>query len=139
MKDQLRQTLDSLSVRNYRLYFLGQVVSVSGNWMQQIAIAWLVFTLTNSPLQLGITTALQSAGYLLVGLWGGLIADRLPKRRLLLWTQSAQIVPPLLLWLLTETGAVQIWMVYVLVFARGLVNTVDNPARQSFVAETGGP
>ena len=135
MKAWLSRALGSLAVRNYRLYFCGQVVSVSGNWMQQIAIAWLVLRLTNSAFDLGVTTALQSLPYLLAAGWGGLLVDRVPKRRLLLWTQTAQIVPAVALWLLSDTGVVQMWMVYVLVFGRGVVNTVDNPARQSFVIE----
>jgi MFS family permease len=135
LKSGLRRTLGSLRVRNYRLYFAGQVVSVSGNWMQQIAIAWLIYELTNSPFQLGMVTALQAMPYLLVGAWGGLIADRLPKRRVLIWTQAAQILPPTALWLAVQTGAVRMWIVYGLVFLRGLVNVVDNPARQSFVME----
>jgi predicted MFS family arabinose efflux permease len=127
--------LRSLRVRNYRLYFAGQVVSTSGNWMQQIAIAWLVLQLTNSAFALGMSTALQSAPYLAIGPWGGLIADRYDKRRLLIVTQCLQIAPPMLLWLLTASGGIRVWMVYALVAGRGLVNTVDNPARQSFVAE----
>lgn len=135
MSERLGRAFTSLHVRNYRLYFFGQLVSISGTWMQQIAIAWLVLRLTNSAFTLGLTTALQTLPYLFVGAWGGLLADRLPKRRLLLLTQTAQLGPPVALWALTETGSTRMWMVYVVVFARGLVNTVDNPARQSFVAE----
>jgi MFS family permease len=134
-KARVGQVLSSLRVRNYRLYFFGQVVSVSGNWMQQIAIAWLVLRLTGSAFQLGVTTALQTLPYLAFGAWGGLLADRIPKRRLLLTTQALQVVPPVALWLLTQSGSVQLWTVYVIVLLRGVVNTVDNPARQSFVAE----
>jgi MFS family permease len=135
VKAKLAHTFSSLAVRNYRLYFVGQTVSVSGNWMQQIAIAWLVLKLTNSPLALGFTTAAQQAPYLVFGVWGGLIADRVNTRRLLLCTQAAQVVAPALLWVLYESGAVQMWMVYLLVLMRGAANTVDNPARQSFVSE----
>ncbi len=135
MTGKLNLALRSLRVRNYRLYFLGQVVSVSGNWMQQIAIAWLVLGLTGSVFQLGVTTALQTVPFLLLGAWGGLLADRLPKRRLLIVTQTLQVIPPVALWILTQSGSVRIWMIYVIVVLRGLVNTVDNPARQSFVAE----
>ena len=135
MKSRLRLVLSSLRVRNYRLYFFGQIVSVSGNWMQQIAIAWLVLSLSGSAFQLGLTTALQTLPFLIVGAWGGLLADRLPKRRLLIATQTLQILPPVALWILTQSGSVRMWMVYVIVILRGLVNTVDNPARQSFVGE----
>ena len=90
---RLRFALRSLAVRNYRLYFLGQVVSVSGNWMQQVAIAWLVLRLTGSAFALGVTTALQTLPYLFLGPWGGLVADRVSKRRLLICTQLAQVIP----------------------------------------------
>ena len=132
---RIRFALRSLSIRNYRLYFLGQVVSVSGSWMQQVAIAWLVLRLTGSAFALGVTTALQTLPYLFLGPWGGLVADRVSKRRLLICTQLAQVIPPVILWVVAERGAAQIWMVYVLVVFRGVINTFDNPARQSFVTE----
>ena len=81
-------TFAALRVRNYRLFFAGQVVSNTGTWMQRIAQDWLVLQITNSPLAVGITTALQFLPMLLFGLWGGLLADRYPKRRLLMITQS---------------------------------------------------
>ena len=132
---RLRFALRSLSVRNYRLYFLGQVVSVSGSWMQQVAIAWLVLRLTGSAFALGVTTALQTLPYLLLGPWGGLVADRVSKRKLLICTQLAQVIPPVVLWIVAERGAAEVWMVYLLVLFRGVINTFDNPARQSFVTE----
>jgi MFS family permease len=135
MKANLARAFSSLAVRNYRLYFAGQIVSASGNWMQQIAIAWLVLKLTDSTLQLGLTTAAQQGPYLLLGAWGGLVADRLPTRRLLMFTQSAQMVAPAALGVIYELGTTKMWMVYAVVLTRGLLNTVDNPARQSFVAE----
>ena len=135
MTARLRSAFRSLAVRNYRLYFLGQVVSVSGNWMQQVAIAWLVLRLTGSAFALGLTTALQTLPYLIIGPWGGLVADRVSKRKLLICTQFAQVVPTVVLWLVTERGAAAMWMVYVLVIVRGTINTFDNPARQSFVTE----
>ncbi len=135
MRAKLARVFAPLGVRNYRLYVIGQVASVSGNWMQQIAVAWLVIKLTNSPLALGIATAAQQAPYLVFGPWGGLLADRLSTRRLLITTQLAQMVAPIALFALYTSGTIQIWQVYVLVMIRGLVNTVDNPARQTFVAE----
>jgi MFS family permease len=135
VSERLRRMLSSLEVRNYRLYFFGQLVSMSGNWMQQIAIAWLVLSLTNSAFALGLTIALQALPYLLVGVWGGLLADRVPKRRLLICTQVGELVPPVALFALLEGGVIRMWMVYVIVLCRGFVNTLDNPARQSFVAE----
>ena len=135
MNLSFRQAAGSLSIRNYRLYFFGQIVSMCGSWMQQIAIAWLVLDLTGSAFALGLAAALQSVPYLLVGPWSGLLVDRVSKRKLLVVTQVMQVLVPLALWALTESGAITIWLVYGLVFARGALNTVDNPARQSFVAE----
>jgi MFS family permease len=117
------------------LYFVGQTISTSGNWMQQIAVAWLVLKLTNSPFALGLATAAQQGPYLLLGAWGGLIADRLPRRRVLICTQVLQMIAPTVLGVLYVTGAVRLWMVFALSIARGTVNAIDNPARQTFVAE----
>ena len=139
MSAALRRSFDSLAVPNYRRYFAGQVVSLSGNWMQTVAEIWLILGLTASGFAVGLTTALQFLPMLLFGAWGGLLADRLAKRRLLVLTQSAMAVPALLLLAVTLAGIVQPWMVYVLVFARGTVNAVDNPTRQSFVIEMVGP
>ncbi|MFG2128877.1 MFS transporter [Streptomyces sp. NPDC048751] len=129
----------SLSVRNYRLFFLGQVVSNTGTWMQRIAQDWLVLSLTGSSTAVGFTTALQFLPMLLFGLYGGVLVDRLPKRRTLLVTQTAMAVTGVALALLTLSGHVQVWHVYVAAFAVGLATVVDNPARQSFVSEMVGP
>ncbi|MEV8431118.1 MFS transporter [Streptomyces chartreusis] len=129
----------SLKVRNYRLFFLGQVVSNTGTWMQRIAQDWLVLSLTGSATAVGITTALQFLPMLLFGLYGGVLVDRLPKRRTLLFTQSAMAVTGIALAVLTLTGHVQVWHVYLAAFAVGLATVVDNPARQSFVSEMVGP
>jgi len=133
------RTFASLSVPNYRRYFTGQVVSISGNWMQNVAEMWLVVELTGSGVSVGVTAALQFLPILLFGAWGGLLADRVSKRRLLIVTQSLMALPALALWALTVGGSVEIWMVYALVFVRGAVNAVDNPARQSFAIEMVGP
>jgi MFS family permease len=131
----VRSTFASLSVRNYRLYFGGQVVSLTGNWMQTVAEMWLVVELTGSGVSVGLTAALQFLPILLLGAWGGLLADRMSKRRLLMITQSLMALPALALWTLTVSGSVEIWMVYGLVLARGTINALDNPARQSFAIE----
>lgn len=128
-------TFASLRVRNYRLYFIGQVVSLSGSWMQRVAQSWLVLHLTGSGLALGMVAALQFLPILLFGAMGGLLADRLDKRRLLLVTQSLMGLLALVLGLLTLTGAVRLWMVYLLALLLGGVTAIDNPARQSFVIE----
>jgi MFS family permease len=131
----LARTFASLSVPNYRRYFSGLVVSITGNWMQTVAEMWLVVQLTGSGVSVGLTAGLQFLPILLFGAWGGLLADRVSKRRLLMITQSLMALPALTLWALTTSGNVEIWMVYALVFARGTVNAIDNPARQSFVIE----
>jgi MFS family permease len=131
----VRRTFASLQVPNYRRYFAGQVVSLSGNWMQTVAEMWLVLQLTGSGVSVGLTAALQFLPIMVFGAWGGLLADRLAKRRLLLVTQSLMALPALALWGLTTSGSVEIWMVYGLVFARGAINAFDNPARQSFAIE----
>jgi MFS family permease len=111
------------------------VVSISGTWMQTVAEMWLLVHLTHSGLGVGLAAGLQFLPILLLGAMGGVLADRRDKRRLLMVTQSLMAVPALALWLLTATGAVQVWMVYALILVRGTVNAVDNPARQSFVSE----
>ncbi len=135
MTAALRRSFDSLAVPNYRRYFAGQVVSLSGNWMQMVAESWLILELTDSGVAVGLTTALQFVPILLFGAWGGLLADRFAKRNLLIATQTLMILPALGLLAVTATGVVAPWMVYALVFARGAVNSVDNPTRQSFVIE----
>jgi MFS family permease len=135
----VRRSFHSLSVPNYRRYFAGQVVSLSGNWMQTVAAVWLVLSLTDSGVAVGLTTALQFLPMLLFGAWGGLLADRFPKRRLLIVTQALMALPAIGLFAVTEAGTVAPWMVYIAVFAMGSVNAVDNPTRQSFVIEMVGP
>lgn len=135
----LRPALRSFEVRNYRLYFVGLLVSLSGTWMQVIAETWLVLQLTGSGVAVGVAAALQFAPILLGGAWTGLIVDRLPKRQLLIATQVAMAAPALALLTLTVTGAIELWMLYLLIFARGAVNAVDNPARQAFLVELVGP
>lgn len=129
----------SLRIRNYRLFFIGQVVSNTGTWMQRIAQDWLVLSLTGSSAAVGITTALQFLPMLVFGLYGGVLVDRLPKRPTLLVTQAAMAVTGLALAFLTLSGHVQVWHVYVAAFAVGLATVLDNPARQSFVSEMVGP
>ena len=129
------RTFRSLRVRNYRLYFLGQIVSLTGTWMQSVAQAWLVLKLTGSGLALGLTTALQFGPILLGGPWGGVVADRSDKRKVLIGTQTASALVALALGLLVVTGAVRLWMVLLLAFLLGCVNLIDMPARQSFVME----
>ncbi len=125
----------SLRIRNYRLYASGQLVSLTGTWMQRVAQDWLVLELTNSGTALGVVTALQFAPQLLLGMYGGMLADRMDKRRLLLVTQTLIALVALVLGILDVTGAVAYWHVLVLAAALGVVTAVDTPVRQSFVVE----
>ncbi|CAL9479277.1 MFS transporter [Streptomyces sp. enrichment culture] len=139
-QDRRRSSMfSSLKIRNYRLFFVGQAVSNVGTWMQRIAQDWLVLSLTGSATAVGVTTALQFLPMLLLGLYGGVLVDRLPKRPTLLVTQAAMALTGIALALLTLTGHVQVWHVYVAALAVGLATVVDNPARQSFVTEMVGP
>ena len=126
-------------MRNFRLFLFGHLVSSTGTWMQQVGQDWLVLRLTDAPLPLGITLALQFTPMLVLGAWAGLAADRLDKRRLLLVTQTAMAVLALALGVLTATGAVRLWMVYALALLLGCATAFDMPARQSFVSELVGP
>jgi MFS family permease len=132
-------TFGSLRTRNFRLFATGQIFSNTGGWAQRIAQDWLVLSLTGSPAAVGITTALQFLPTLLFGLVGGLIADRYPKRRILLATQVGMAFFAATLACLTLTHQVQVWQVYLIAFGLGLVIAVDNPTRQSFVNEMVGP
>jgi MFS family permease len=129
------QMFRSLRVRNYRLFASGQLVSLTGTWMQRVAQDWLVLTLTNSGTALGIVTALQFGPSLLLGLWGGVLADRYDKRKLLLGTQTGLALAALALGLLDVAGIVQYWHVLVLATVLGMITAVDTPTRQSFVVE----
>jgi MFS family permease len=132
-------TFRSLSIRNYRLYASGQVVSNTGTWMQRVAQDWLVLSISGSGTDLGIVTALQFGPTVLFSLWGGALADRYRKNKLLTLTASLMACCALVLGLLIETGSVQLWHVYLMAAAVGTVSAFDNPARQSFVSELVGP
>ncbi|HEX4216136.1 MAG TPA: MFS transporter [Candidatus Dormibacteraeota bacterium] len=130
-----RRTLSSLGVPNYRLFFIGQLISVSGTWMQTVAQALLVLHLTGSGTALGFTTAVRFAPMLILAPWGGLIADRLDKRKVLYITQTTSGLLALAFGVLVGTHLIQLWMIYVLAAALGFVNVFDNPARQAFISE----
>ncbi len=132
---RIRETFSSLKIRNFRLYVIGQAVSLCGTWMQTIGQDWLVLKMTGSGTQLGFVSAMQFLPILLFGPWGGVIVDRFEKRKLLYATQTAAGVLALILGGLVIANAVQLWMIYGLAFALGMVNVVDNPARQTFVPE----
>ncbi|HMD44924.1 MAG TPA: MFS transporter [Acidimicrobiales bacterium] len=135
-----RRTFAALAVRNFRLYFTGQVISVSGTWMQMIAQAFLVLSILHgNGVAIGVATALQFLPMLVLGSWGGLVADRVDKRRLLFATQGAAAALAIALAALTLTHTVELWQVYLLAGLLGVVNLFDNPARQTFVPEMVGP
>ncbi len=126
----------SLRNHNYRLFLSGSVVSNVGTWMQRTAQDWLVLSLTGgSGTALGITVALQFLPIMVFGMWGGVLADRFPKRRLLMIAQSLMAVLALAMGVLTVTGQAQVWHVYVMAFTLGLLACVEVPTRQSFVVE----
>ena len=130
----------SLRVRNYRLFWIGQVISLTGTWMQTTAQAWLVLRLTNgSPFALGVVTTLQFLPVTLLALYGGVLADRLPKRRTIMLTQTLLMIQAFVFGGLVATGTVQIWHVYVLAVIQGIITAVDNPVRQAFLYEMVGP
>jgi MFS family permease len=131
----LRRTFASLEVRNYRLFIFGQGLSMCGTWMQTIGLSWLVLKLTHSGTQIGLVVAAQFLPILLFGVWGGVIADRFDKRRILYFTQTAAGLLALTLGLLVVTNHIHLWMIYILATGLGLVIVIDNPSRQTFVIE----
>jgi MFS family permease len=136
MSPGLLRMAGSLRVRNYRLFAGGQVVSLTGTWMQTIAQDWLVLDLSgNSPAALSFVVALQFAPFLVLGLYSGLLADRFDKRRMLIVVQSAMMLIALTLGLLVVTGTVRLWHVYVMALLLGVAAAFDTPTRQSFVSE----
>lgn len=130
-----RQTFASLHNPNYRRFFAGQAISLIGTWMQRIAQSWLVLEITGSGTAIGGVVAMQTLPMLLLGPYGGVVADRVDKRRLMIGLQSGMGVLALVLGLLTITDVVTLWHVYVLALLLGFINCFENPARQSFVLE----
>lgn len=135
LRKGLLRAFSSLRQRNFRLFWLGQMISLLGSWMQTIGQAWLVLELTHSAWQLGLVSALQFLPVLLFSLFGGVFADRWPKRRVLLITQSTAMCQAGLLWVLVATGTIQLWHIYVLAMLLGLTSSLDQPTRSAFVVE----
>lgn len=130
-----QSTFSALRHYNFRLFWFGQIISVSGTWMQSIGQSWLVLELTKSAFLLGAVAALQWLPLLVFSLFGGVIADRLPKRRVLVLTQSASAVLALALYVLAATNVVQVWHIMLLALCLGVVNALDMPTRQAFISE----
>ena len=140
MRAAARRTFGSLDTHNYRLFFFGELVSYNGSWMQTMAEAWLVLQLTHHRgVAVGATFAFRFLPVLLFGLYGGTIADRFSRRRLLLITQTLAALLAVVLWLIVFTDVVNVWMVFALAFGLGLVTVVDEHARHAFVEEMVGP
>ncbi|HEY4945879.1 MAG TPA: MFS transporter [Candidatus Limnocylindrales bacterium] len=125
----------ALRHRNFRLFWFGQLISLVGTWMQSLAQAWLILLLTHDPLWLGFVAAIQFLPVLVFGLFGGVIADVLPKRKTIIGTQAASMILALVLAALTFANVVQVWQILILAALLGVVNAVDMPTRQAFVVE----
>ena len=125
----------ALRHRNFRLFWFGQMISLIGTWMQTTGQAWLVLELTHSAWQLGVVGAIQFLPILLFSIFGGVFADRWPKRNVLLFTQSAAMIQAAVLWGLVASGQIQLWEIYVLALSLGITNSLDMPTRQAFVVE----
>jgi MFS family permease len=130
-----RRIFGSLDTHNYRLYFGGSLVSHVGGWMQTMAEAWLVLTLTDNGAAVGATFAFRFLPVLLFGLWGGTIVDRFDRRKILLITDSVAALLAVILWVIVLTDVVEVWMVFALAVGLGLVTVVDEPAKHAFVEE----
>ena len=135
IKSYGHNTFHSLKVRNYRLYFMGQAVSMSGTWMQRIAQSWLVLSMTGSGTAVGLVVAFQYLPVLIFGPFGGVIADRFPKRKVLYFTQGISGLLALILGILVVTKTAELWMVYLLASLLGLSDAIDSPTRQTFIHE----
>src|SRR6267143_5186275 len=138
LRRDLGTTFRALRHRNFRLYWVGQLISLVGTWMQSVAQGWLMHRLTSSPLMLGLLGFMQFLPVLLLSIWAGVIVDEADKRRLLLITQTAFLIQAVLLATAVSAGIVQPWMVLALAFVFGTINAVDLPTRQSFVVDLAG-
>src|ERR1700722_1555633 len=134
-----RRTFSALAVPNFRRFFYGQSTSLVGTWMQSVAQSWLVFTVTHSPTAIGFVLALQTLPVLTLAPYGGVIADRVDKRRLLIVLQSLMGLQALVLGILAVTHAVSFWEICILAIVLGLNNCFETPARQAFMREMVGP
>ncbi len=135
VRDYSRRTFSSLKIRNFRLYFLGQGFSLVGTFMQGFAQSWLVLTLTGHATEVGLVSALQFGPVLFLAPYGGILADRFSKRRLLVFTQTVSGLLALVLGILVVTHAIRLWMVFAIALCLGVVNSLDNPTRHSFAHE----
>jgi MFS family permease len=133
--DRLRDTLRAFRHRNYRLYFTGQAVSLTGAWMQQIAMSWLVYRLTGSALLLGVVSFSGQIAHLLVTPFAGVLADRFSRHRILVIMQALAMIQASALAFITLSGTVAVWHLVVLSLVLGIINATEMPVRQSFIIE----
>jgi MFS family permease len=131
----IKNILRSLRHRNYRLFFSGQLISLVGTWMQQIAMSWLVYHLTNSALMLGLITFFSQIPSFFIAPFAGVFCDRWDKHKALIFTQTLAMLQALTIAILTLTGIVQVWHIIILSLSMGLINAFDMPIRQAFVVE----
>src|SRR5438093_10856220 len=129
------KTFSALRYRNFRLFFAGQLISLIGTWMQNTAQGWLVYQLTGSKLLLGVVAAVGSAPMMLFSIWGGSVADRYPKRQIVLWTQTSMMLFAFVFAGLVATHQIRVWHILVLAALGGLAMAFDMPARQAFMME----
>ncbi|HLC60105.1 MAG TPA: MFS transporter [Candidatus Nanoarchaeia archaeon] len=127
-----------LKLKDFRIYMGGQTISMLGTWMQQTAQAWVVWTLTNSELQLGIVAMLGFIPFLIIGPFAGVWADRINRRRLLIWTQFISMILAIAFAVLVQTNLIQVWHIYILAALLGIVSTLDLPAQQAFIGDLSG-
>ena len=135
LMEKLGESFPALTHKNYRYFWFGQCISLIGTWMQRTAQQWLVYTITKSAFSLGILGVAQFGPMLIFSLFAGVLADRYPKKSMLLFTQSALMILAFILAILVWSGHIYYWQVLILAAALGLVNTLDMPTRQSFVVE----
>ena len=133
-KTSARQ-FSALEVHNFRMLFLGQVISLTGTWMQSVGLSWLALELTGSTVAIGLVTTVQFLPMMIFGLFGGVLADRLPRRKTLVIVQAAALVHAAFLGIIVLTGVVELWHVYVMAALAGLLSAIERPTRQSFLAE----
>lgn len=134
----LRESFSPLKIRNFRIYLGGQAISLVGTWLQMTAQSWIVWELSHSAMALGVTTMLGTLPTLLLGPWAGVWADRLDRRKLLIASQAGAMVLAFMLALLTQTGLVQLWHVYLLAALLGIITAIDIPTQQTFLGDLSG-
>lgn len=135
LKKTFNNPFTALKHKNFRLYWIGMCISLIGTWMQNIAQPWLAYTLTNSPFLLSLIGIVQFTPMLIFSLFAGVIIDKFPKKKILLFTQSASLLITLILAVLVWTGKVQYFHILIMATALGVVNTIDMPTRQSIIIE----